>query len=161
MGPSAVSSTRNDAINTTPEEEAAGACLPGSDPPPSRSAWAEAPAERSRAVQVLIDKRPPTAALPPTKQDWCGSKGTEWVPDGALGVDWSDACKTHDECYATPGANKFLCDYGLQQDISLACATQGGGILCHVFAEIYFHGVRTPQGEEAFERAQASASVKP
>ena len=83
--------------------------------------------------------------------------GSAWVPEGLGKVDWSDACKTHDECYGTPGANKFLCDYGLQQDMSLACAAQDGGPLCYLAAGTYFHGVRTAQGDEAFERAQAAA----
>ena len=38
--------------------------------------------------------------------DSCGSNRTGGVPDGGFGVDWSDACRAHDECYAEPGASK-------------------------------------------------------
>jgi len=162
MGPSSVSSsTPNTGLDVTPEEFAAGASLTERPPQTSRSTPAGSPPASSPAVKGLVDEHPSSAAsLPPPKKDWCGSDGTGWVPDGALGVTWSDPCKTHDECYGTPGANKFLCDYTLQQDMSLACAAQDGGILCQIIADIYFHGVRTPQGEEAFERAQAAAAAK-
>lgn len=161
MGPSSVSSARNTSLDVTPEEIEAGASLMErpSKPEPSRSA--EPPPPPPPAVKALVDRHPSSAPnVPPPKKDWCGSEGTGWVPDGALGVDWSDACKTHDECYGTPGANKTVCDYGLQEDMSLACAAQDGGILCQVIAGLYFHGVRTPQGQEAFERAQAAAGAK-
>jgi hypothetical protein len=102
---------------------------------------------------VLVDNHSAAA-----KKDWCGSQGTEWVPEGMGGVDWSDACKTHDECYGTSGANKFLCDYGLQQDISLACAKQDGGIICQLMAGVYFRGVQSWIGDEAYERAQAAVT---
>lgn len=161
MGPSSVSNSNpTTPLDVTPEELAAGASLI-ERPSTSAQAPSSPPPAPPPAVKSLVDRHPSsTPALPPPKKDWCGSDGTGWVPDGALGVDWSDACKTHDECYATPGADKFLCDFGLQQDMSLACAAQDGGILCHVIAGIYFHGVRTPQGEAAFERAQAAAGAK-
>jgi hypothetical protein len=140
-------------IDRTPEitgaELEAGQCLT-EESPRLESGSADGPPAPPKAVQSLVDKH--TA-----KKDWCGSQGSEWVPEGLGKVDWSDACKTHDECYGTPGANKYLCDFGLQQDISLDCAAQGGGIMCQLMAGIYFHGVRTPQGEEAFVRAQAAA----
>ncbi len=141
----------------TPEEEAAGASLV-ERPQPAPSSLA--PAAPEPAVATLVEKHPPPPAQLPPKKDWCGSNGTEWVPDGAGGVDWSDACKSHDECYATPGANKNLCDFSLQEDMSLACAAQDGGILCEIFAGAYFHGVRTPLGEAAFKRAQEAAGAK-
>ena len=85
--------------------------------------------------------------------DWCGSTGSEWVPDRGFGVDWSDACKTHDECYSRCGASKLLCDHALGDDIALACAAQGGGIPCFVLANAYNTGVDW-FGDEAFQRAQ-------
>ena len=97
----------------------------------------------------------PTSARP----DYCGSDGTGFVPDGALDVDWSDACRTHDECYATPGASKDLCDYNLGEDMSLACAAQDGGLMCHVIAGIYYEGVHL-FGGPAYERAQEKAGGK-
>ncbi len=158
MGPPAISSSNASSITPTPEEEAAGASLlerpQSSSAPPATQAPPPPP-----AVKKLVDAHPSASAALPPKKDWCGSVGTEFVPDGALGVDWSDACKTHDECYATPDANKFLCDFTLQEDMSLACAAQDGGILCQVFAEAYFHGVQT-FGGPAYDRAQEAAKAK-
>jgi len=51
-------------------------------------------------------------------QDWCGSTGSEGVPDG----NWGEACAAHDECYGTPGANKEACDAKLALDITAACS---------------------------------------
>jgi hypothetical protein len=110
-------------------------------------------------VKTLIAGPPPAPPVLPPKKDWCGSNGSEAVPEGALGVDWSDACKTHDECYATPGASKLTCDYNLQQDMSLACAAQGAGVLCQVIAEVYRHGVHL-FGGTAFANAQRSAQAE-
>jgi hypothetical protein len=90
--------------------------------------------------------------------DYCGSYGVDGlVPDGGFGVDWSDACRAHDECYATPDASKDLCDYNLQEDMSLACAAQDGGLLCHITAGIYYQAVHR-LGDEAFESAQEAAA---
>ena len=110
---------------------------------PFASPAAPPPSSEDSAVQQLIG----------TQKDWCGSKGSEWVPEGALGVDWSGACRAHDECYGAPGANKLLCDYALQEDMSVLCAEQGGGIACHVIAGIYFTAVHY-RGQEAFDNAQ-------
>jgi hypothetical protein len=161
MEPSPVgTSIQNRLIDVAPEEVEARASLLERAPQLSSSATAEPAPAPAPAVARLVERASSTPAALPPKNDWCGSDGTGWVPDGMLGVDWSDACKTHDDCYAAAGANKFLCDYTLQQDISLACAAQDGGILCDVVAGIYFHGVRAPQGEDAFERAQAAAGPK-
>jgi hypothetical protein len=161
MGPSAVSSRSSSPIpDITPEEAAAGASLIERPQHPQSSQAPSAASEPEPAAAKLVEQHPPPLAQLPPKKDWCGSDGTGWVPDGALGVDWSDACRTHDECYATPGANKYLCDYALQEDMSLACAAQDGGILCEIFAGAYFHGVRVPQGQDAFDRAQEAAKAK-
>jgi hypothetical protein len=80
------------------------------------------------------------------------------VPDNLGNVDISDACKSHDECYDTCGANKFLCDYGLQQDISMDCATQGGGMGCQIGAGVYFDGVQSRFGDDAFNSAQSDCT---
>jgi RHS repeat-associated protein len=90
--------------------------------------------------------------VPP--QDWCGSVGSEWVPEGAFGVDWSDACKTHDECYAECGSSKYLCDWNLSEDMSLSCAAQDGGLMCHSVSGVYFTGVDWFGGKAYFD-AQA------
>jgi RHS repeat-associated protein len=51
-------------------------------------------------------------------QDYCGSRGSERVPDG----NWPNACKAHDECYATRGATKEVCDAKLALDIAEECS---------------------------------------
>ncbi len=99
-----------------------------------------------------------TTPVSPTRPDYCGSYGVEsLVPDGGFGVDWSDACREHDECYATPDASKDLCDYNLQENMSLACEAQDGGLLCHITAGIYYQAVHR-LGDEAFESAQKAPS---
>ena len=98
----------------------------------------------------------PAAPPAPAGPDWCGSGWSgPLVPEGGFGVDWSDACKTHDECYGNCGSNKFLCDYSLQEDMSLSCAVQGGGMPCYATSGAYFSGVQTWLGDEAYDNAQA------
>nr|WP_306664146.1 RHS repeat-associated core domain-containing protein [Erythrobacter sp. SN021] len=62
---------------------------------------------------------PPQNETPPA-QDWCGSTGSEGVPEG----NWAEACKTHDQCYAKPGANKEGCDVKLALDINTICSSK-------------------------------------
>jgi RHS repeat-associated protein len=63
---------------------------------------------------VRAGRSPPK---PPSRKDFCGSEGTEWVPD----ANWADACRTHDQCYATPGASKALCDANLGLGVLAYC----------------------------------------
>jgi hypothetical protein len=118
---------------------------------PGRAALEESEQLESVAARQAAMTTP--IASSSSRPDYCGSTGSEFVPEGAFGVDWSDACQTHDQCYATPGAEKDLCDYGLQEDMSLACAAQNGGLLCYIAAGVYYTGVQV-MGSEAFERAQ-------
>ncbi len=100
-----------------------------------------------------------TTPISPSRPDYCGSDGSGFVPDGGFGVDWSDACREHDECYAMPDASKDLCDYNLQENMSLACETQNGGILCEITAGLYHQGVHL-FGGPAYERAQGKVKDK-
>ena len=94
----------------------------------------------------------------PWKQDWCGSGWSgPIVPEGGFGVDWSDACRIHDECYGTCSANKLLCDYVLQQNMSMSCAAQDGGMGCHVAACVYFRGVQSWLGDDAYDGEQSDS----
>lgn len=126
-------------INPPPRLESRATDAPPATPPP--------------AVKALVDKHTSPALL----KDWCGSKGSEWVPEGMGKTNYSDACKTHDECYGTPGANKYLCDFSLQEDIALDCAAQGGGLLCKLAAGVYFEFVHH-LGGAAYANAQAEAA---
>jgi RHS repeat-associated protein len=85
-----------------------------------------------------------------SKQDYCGSKGTEWVPEG----DWAEACKIHDDCYGRPGSNKALCDAQLGMNVTAAC-TQDIWLppICAVPGVIYWFGV-TVGGWGPYERGQ-------
>lgn len=49
------------------------------------------------------------------KADYCGSRGTEGIPDGMF----SKACYIHDNCYSTPGRSKFACDIALVVNIPI------------------------------------------
>lgn len=159
MGPTGVSNNKSPEI--TQAEIEANASLIEAPPRLESRATDAAPAPLPPGAQALVDKHSAAsarAALAPPK-DWCGSKGTEWVPEGLRGTNWADACKTHDECYGTPGANKYLCDFGLQQDISLDCAAQGGGPACQLVAGAYYQAVQW-FGGTAYENAQAEAAAK-
>jgi RHS repeat-associated protein len=92
--------------------------------------------DRAQARPQEPQKPIPQSGKP---QDWCGSTGSEWVPDG----NWGEACAAHDKCYSTPGANKEACDVKLALDITAACSEKifvpaicfipgvlYGGILC-------------------------------
>lgn len=56
----------------------------------------------------------------PPKKDWCGSKGSEWVPEG----NWAEACAVHDKCYGTLGASKTRCDAMLAIEMTLLCSAR-------------------------------------
>jgi hypothetical protein len=118
------------------------------------SQWLRATELPSAPMGARMNPIGPNSSSTPNP-DHCGSCGVDgFVPDGGFGVDWSDACRSHDEGYATPGADKDLCDYSLQH-MSLACAAQDG-VLCHITAGIYYQALNR-LGDEAFEHAQESA----
>jgi RHS repeat-associated protein len=102
----------------------------------------------------------------PNPTDYCGS-GSNNVPDGNFG----DACRAHDECYATPGANKEKCDGKLAIDIAAECAENDPFLLpaCGIIGlgysiglilsgtpEINIFGATIPAGpsRDAFNNAQ-------
>ncbi|WP_423141117.1 RHS repeat domain-containing protein [Parablastomonas sp. CN1-191] len=76
----------------------------------------------------------------PVPADYCGSKGSEGVPD----VVWGGACKRHDDCYGTPGNSKAVCDIKLGRDIIRECTrrTYGyGAAWCVNVALVYSSGL--------------------
>lgn len=96
-------------------------------------------------------------------RDWCGSEGSEIVPDG----NWAAACAAHDRCYATPGSNKELCDARLGRDIILICSTNfarpiplpicayvGLSYSCILIGTGWQFGVNVGPSRVAFRRAQ-------
>lgn len=92
----------------------------------------------------------PLCAMWNPSKDWCGSKGTEWVPDG----NWSEACWVHDNCYGDSGASKLKCDFQIWQDINGVCRKRGGnGVACSGVGFGYFFGL-TAGGWPAYNDAQ-------
>jgi RHS repeat-associated protein len=91
----------------------------------------------------------------PWFQDWCGDAANQWVPDkDILGTaDYSVACETHDECYATCGEDKFDCDWNLGHDMQMMCALRGDR--CEISGFAFFLGV-VYGGQHAYDRAQAN-----
>ncbi len=72
--------------------------------------------------------------------DWCGSNGSEWVPDGS----WGEACRKHDICYGTQGASKEGCDKQLDRNIQLECIKKHGpdvALACSFAGPIYGYGL--------------------
>jgi hypothetical protein len=84
-----------------------------------------------------------------------------------MGVDFIDACRTHDNCYGTLGVDKSACDSQLGKSIALACnkkfenVPDGGRTvaICHSFAGAYWLAV-DQLGGGAFEAAQKAAEVQ-
>jgi hypothetical protein len=89
----------------------------------------------------------------PTRSEfhYCCSDDTGFVREGAFGVDWADACRAHDECYAAPDAD--LCDYNLQENMSLACEAQDGGLLSPHHGRHLLQGRASPRQRGVRERA--------
>jgi RHS repeat-associated protein len=92
--------------------------------------------------------RPTSNVLPPAFLVQAGGRERgnycTGVPDQPMGVDISEACRQHDECYAPgSGTSRGGCDSRLGQDIYDACRRQGGDqAACFALAEIYYLGVR-------------------
>jgi len=102
-------------------------------------------------------------------QDLCGSENAAvppWlVPDDAVVAGLKGACRRHDDCYATCGASKAVCDFGLFSDILGSCRLGFGAAVpilllpiagnCGVVASAYYAGVHLGGGA-AFAAAQAA-----
>jgi hypothetical protein len=70
------------------------------------------------------------------------------VPDAVPGIfDFSAACVAHDACYGQ-GVDRLACDVQFRQDLLASCVAlhpatlAPGRLLCTLFAELYFAGVR-------------------
>lgn len=95
-------------------------------------------------------------------KDWCGSNGSEWVPDYPFGIDATHACMLHDYCYSTGftyfesmPADRATCDRILGSTIYSDCMKQGGYTMfeCGLVSDIYWLAV-TRKGRKAFEDAR-------
>lgn len=81
------------------------------------------------------------------------------IPQGAFGGDFRPACRRHDACYDTPGANRAACDARFLTDMLDSCANARHPRLCRMTARV-MHRATTKRGEEAFQSAQAIAFEK-
>ena len=88
--------------------------------------------------------------------------GSGWnfslVPDSFFGqAGFSSACKSHDKCYETCGANKGECDSKLLKDMQEACSKNGNGAACAYQAQLYYQAVSVAGGG-AYQKAQSGCS---
>ena len=89
----------------------------------------------------------------------CGDAGTDFhVPDSFNGVSFIPACRRHDICYGTCGANKAVCDQNLRMDMITACvnAYQSTG-LCMLIPGIFYRAMSFKASQDAFDKAQKEA----
>ena len=70
------------------------------------------------------------------------------VPDSIPGIfDFSDACASHDACYAAGELPRATCDNQFRQDMNAACIAQHPSAFdparyaCLFFAQLYYGGV--------------------
>lgn len=99
---------------------------------------------------------------PPLTTNGCGSRGTEWVPDGVPGYRnlFTVACDFHDRCYGNWNASKVDCDVELGINMVSACnlispSNSRALEFCTVAALTYPAALRfLPAAETAFRTAQ-------
>jgi len=81
------------------------------------------------------------------------------IPQGAFGADFRPACRAHDACYDTPGANRAACDSRFLAGMLCACERSRHPVLCRMTARIMYRAT-AKHGEESFRSAQAIARRK-
>jgi hypothetical protein len=81
------------------------------------------------------------------------------IPQGAFGADFRPACRSHDACYDTPGADRDACDSRYLRAVLCACEQSRHPVLCRMVARS-MHRVTHRHGEESFRSAQAIALQK-
>jgi RHS repeat-associated protein len=102
----------------------------------------------NRNVQLVSLRRPPFAPgqAPVRRVDWCGGGGQTWPPEGTGTVSWADACRRHDNCYAS-SIDRIDCDRRLRRDIVIRCIFLGGSdpifqLACNAHAQVFYMAVR-------------------
>ena len=81
------------------------------------------------------------------------------IPQGAFGADFRPACRAHDACYDTPGADKRSCDRNYLRAMECACASSRHPILCRMVARTMYRAT-SRHGDDAFQSAQSIAWAK-
>lgn len=101
---------------------------------------------------LLICNTPSKSKRNVAVNDFCGSTGTEAVPDRIGDVDISGACEAHDRCYAS-SLTQNQCDFQLMKDIIAECDAQSKTGGCYTAAVSYYIVLRGIGGP-AYRRAQ-------
>lgn len=106
-------------------------------------------AVQARAGETLLQSRPcgPDSLTGPLRL---------LVPQGAFGASFRHACRAHDACYDTPGADRAACDERFLQNMLCACDTSRHPRLCRMSART-MHRLTARHGEDSFRSAQAIA----
>ena len=79
------------------------------------------------------------------------------VPQGVGGADFRPACRRHDACYDTVGANKAACDRRYLREMQCACHQSRHPILCRIVARLMYQATAR-YGDDAFRSAQRIAA---
>jgi len=118
------------------------------------------------AASILLGSLPagPAAAADLLVSHPCGPDSLKGplrrlIPQGAFGADFRPACRAHDACYDTPGADKSTCDRNYLRAMECACESSRHPVLCRMVARA-MHRPVSRNGDEAFESAQAIALAK-
>lgn len=81
------------------------------------------------------------------------------VPQGVGGADFRPACRRHDACYDTLGADKTACDRRYLREMECACNQSRHPILCRIVARLMYRATAR-HGQDAFRSAQQIAAGK-
>jgi len=81
------------------------------------------------------------------------------IPQGAFGADFRPACRSHDACYDTPGADRAACDRRYLETMNCACEQSRHPVLCRMVARAMYRAT-SRLGEVSFRSAQSIALQK-
>ncbi len=107
----------------------------------------------------------PTPNQPRFPTSSCGPAGSPSnYPNGMFGQwGFEFACKYHDQCYGTCGADKGYCDNAFKEIMRWECNKLGDMVsrqMCRNMAQTYYQAVNHG-GDDAYNNAQRGCSCKP
>ncbi len=76
------------------------------------------------------------------------------VPQQFGGADFRPACRCHDRCYETAGAERTTCDDGFRQQLHQACDSSRHPVLCRLVANT-MHVAVAVCGGSCYRRGQS------
>lgn len=109
------------------------------------------PGGRAAAADLLVSR--------PCGPDRLKGPLRRLIPQGAFGADFRPACRAHDACYDTPGADKASCDRTYLRSMESACESSRSPVLCRMVARAMYRPV-SRHGDDAFQSAQSIALAK-